>query len=471
MGFRKLWTVCAILLLIAVLAGTNPTSSARAQGIIQARLLSPSTPGLSSSSLLRAVAAVKDSTDVTETNGTFQTSLYRGALFRLQGLPLDRTLWISFLNAEGMAIKTIAARIDAERNPLDLSLDLSETGNRPGSINGTFTASGQVSHSLSLNRHVYTAGDTLKIRYRVENLGQSPVVFNFPSAQRYDFVLQQEDAPLWQWSEGRMFAQMIGSLELVSGGGVTYEAELALGSLDLAADRGYTLKGRMPVFPSDTGERPPEVELGFVISSVPSIQFDLQVGSSITVDGVYDDALMFTAESAIDPLQGTVEVLARSENSVASIPGYRFIQAIDLLPEVALASTLTLLRVQIPYEESRLRALNVREENIRMFLVGREGDVPQPITSKVNRADDRVIGDVEGFGTLGLFAVPGTGLIGDFDADGEVGFKDFVSFARGFGKRAGDLDFQPELDLDGDSEVGFKDFVVFVAHYGETLPK
>ena len=86
-------------------------------------------------------------------------------------------------------------------------------------------------------------------------------------------------------------------------------------------------------------------------------------------------------------------------------------------------------------------------------------------------ADDRVIADVEGFGTLGLFVVPDTGLIGDFDADGEVGFKDFVSFARGFGRRVGDSDFQPELDLDGDSEVGFKDFVVFVARYRETLSK
>ena len=56
-------------------------------------------------------------------------------------------------------------------------------------------------------------------------------------------------------------------------------------------------------------------------------------------------------------------------------------------------------------------------------------------------------------------------------ADRGVGFKNFVSFARGSGNRAEDPDYQPELDLDGDSEVEFKDLVVFVAHYGETLPE
>jgi hypothetical protein len=53
----------------------------------------------------------------------------------------------------------------------------------------------------------------------------------------------------------------------------------------------------------------------------------------------------------------------------------------------------------------------------------------------------------------------------DFDDDGSVGFADFLQFARKFGKRQGDQDYDSRYDLNGDGEVGFPDFLLFVQHF------
>ena len=467
MSSGKSWIFYTMALLITEMVSVRSVSLAQGQGIIQGKALSGAV-----SSSFRAVAVAKDERGVTDTARIFQTSLYGGTAFRLMGLPLDRTFWISILNADGKAIKTVAARVDSMHNPLDLSIDLSE-GSSMGGINGMVSASGQVSHYMALDRYVYTSADTLHIRYRIENLGQIPVVFNFSDAQCYDFSIQREDVPIWRWSDGRMFAQVAGSLELASGEGITYEAGLDLASLDLSVDVRYTLKGYLTTFPTETGERLPEMELSFFMRSTASLNADVQVGSPVTVDGISGGPLIFDTESPVDPLQCLMEILPYPDNPAASIPGYRFIQAVDLLLEAALGRMVTSLKVQIPYEERRLEGLNIQEPNIQMFMLNLEGDVLQwqKVPSEVDQSENYVIGSPRGFGPIGLFAIPGTGLIGDFNSDGKVGFEDFLSFVKGYGKRAGDPDFLPELDLNEDSEVGFKDFLFFAKHYGEALPK
>ncbi len=56
----------------------------------------------------------------------------------------------------------------------------------------------------------------------------------------------------------------------------------------------------------------------------------------------------------------------------------------------------------------------------------------------------------------------------DFNGDGMVDFNDFLIFARGFGKSAGDADFNAKLDLDGDGTIDFGDFLRFVDAFGES---
>ena len=56
----------------------------------------------------------------------------------------------------------------------------------------------------------------------------------------------------------------------------------------------------------------------------------------------------------------------------------------------------------------------------------------------------------------------------DFDEDGEVGFKDFISFARQMGRKRFDMDYDERFDLDDDGDVTFADFVAFVHEFAHS---
>lgn len=71
--------------------------------------------------------------------------------------------------------------------------------------------------------------------------------------------------------------------------------------------------------------------------------------------------------------------------------------------------------------------------------------------------------------TLSLSAREGRAAgAADFDASGTVGFSDFIAFAAGFGKSAGEPGFDPSFDLDGDRAVSFADFILFARHFGKS---
>ena len=468
MCLPKLKSFLTLGLLVTIISSLGSTLFAQERGTIRAQLVSM--PAVGDARSLRAVAVAKDLAVMEEPDGPFQVLLSEDTIFHLTDLPMNRTLWISFLDASGWAIKTVATRIDIEHNPLDLLIDLSTGGDAEG-INTTFAEIAQVSHALILDGQIYSPSDVLNIRYRVENLGQNPAIFNFPSGQRYDFVLLLDNTPVWKWSEERIFAQTLGSVELAPGQEVTYKATLKLAPLYLSVDRPYTLRGYLTALSSDTGEgnSSPQIELSFAVSTNLSPLIDISAGSATTVDGILDGTFIIEANTPVNPLKGKVEVLYHSENSGPSIPGYSFVQAVDLMPEVALFSAVTSLRVQMPFEEHRLKALNIQEENLLIFVLNQKGEVLewQKIASSINQAENWITGTIEGFGTVGLFG--STGLIGDFDTDGEVNFQDFLAFVSGFGKRSGDQDFQPELDLDGNAEIGFNDFLTFVLHFGKTM--
>ena len=56
----------------------------------------------------------------------------------------------------------------------------------------------------------------------------------------------------------------------------------------------------------------------------------------------------------------------------------------------------------------------------------------------------------------------------DFDGNGSVDFTDFLAFAQGFGKSAGQDDFNAKLDLDGNGTIDFSDFLLFVNAFGKS---
>ena len=57
------------------------------------------------------------------------------------------------------------------------------------------------------------------------------------------------------------------------------------------------------------------------------------------------------------------------------------------------------------------------------------------------------------------------------NADGAVGFADFIQFAANFGQSRGDADYDARYDLDGNGEVGFSDFLIFAKDFGKASGK
>ena len=58
-------------------------------------------------------------------------------------------------------------------------------------------------------------------------------------------------------------------------------------------------------------------------------------------------------------------------------------------------------------------------------------------------------------------------VVGDFNADGQVGFGDFLLFAQNFGLRLGQPSFDARFDLTADGQVGFGDFLLFAGAFGQ----
>lgn len=72
--------------------------------------------------------------------------------------------------------------------------------------------------TLLVDRQVYALGEPVQMTLEVRNRGTSPLTFQFPTSQRYDFVVTRQDGTLvWQWSADKAFAQVFGSLTLDPG--------------------------------------------------------------------------------------------------------------------------------------------------------------------------------------------------------------------------------------------------------------
>jgi len=64
---------------------------------------------------------------------------------------------------------------------------------------------------LSTDNVVYQSGEIITIKLKVFNYSAETIDFHFNSSQRYDFIIEDKEGnEVWRWSEGRMFAQMLG---------------------------------------------------------------------------------------------------------------------------------------------------------------------------------------------------------------------------------------------------------------------
>ncbi|WP_117591262.1 BsuPI-related putative proteinase inhibitor [Haloprofundus halophilus] len=67
--------------------------------------------------------------------------------------------------------------------------------------------------------------DLVEFGLTVENRGDERATLSFRDAQRAEFVVSDAsgDGEVWRWSDGRMFAQMLGSETLDPGESTTFE--------------------------------------------------------------------------------------------------------------------------------------------------------------------------------------------------------------------------------------------------------
>jgi len=57
----------------------------------------------------------------------------------------------------------------------------------------------------------------------VRNDGDDPVSMQFSDAQRVEFTAERDGEVVWRWSDGRMFGQALGTVELAPGEETAFE--------------------------------------------------------------------------------------------------------------------------------------------------------------------------------------------------------------------------------------------------------
>lgn len=101
---------------------------------------------------------------------------------------------------------------------------------------------------LIADKAIYTPGEPIMLTLRVINDARKPISLSFPTTQRFDLLMQnQQGRKVWRWSAGRFFAQMLGHEILRPSGGelvyqVTFERKFPQGV--------YTVKAIIPALGS-----------------------------------------------------------------------------------------------------------------------------------------------------------------------------------------------------------------------------
>lgn len=72
---------------------------------------------------------------------------------------------------------------------------------------------------LTADKSTYARSGPIVLTIEVVNRGLEPVTLQFRTAQRYDVVVRNvANAEVWRWSDGQMFAQILGEETLVGRG-------------------------------------------------------------------------------------------------------------------------------------------------------------------------------------------------------------------------------------------------------------
>ena len=85
----------------------------------------------------------------------------------------------------------------------------------------------QVAVSVTADQETYAPGDAIELRLELQNESDRPLVLDFSTSQRYDFIiLGSEGDTVWSSSADRNFMQMLGQETVQPGQNLVYSEQI-----------------------------------------------------------------------------------------------------------------------------------------------------------------------------------------------------------------------------------------------------
>ncbi len=121
---------------------------------------------------------------------------------------------------------------------------------------------------MATEKETYPVGDSVSVRYRLTNLTDQAQTLQFRSGQEFDLVLDGPGGKVWQWSDGKLFIQVLSDRELAPGESFEFKASLPLWEGWAIPGETYLLTGFLAVSPDADGAVSREETEGSVKFSV-----------------------------------------------------------------------------------------------------------------------------------------------------------------------------------------------------------
>ena len=131
---------------------------------------------------------------------------------------------------------------------------------------GALPGESSLTTTLATDRAAYASGQPVGLILTVTNAGGAPVTLRFTSGQRYDFTIGPAGGdPVWRWSAGRAFIQMLGEERVSPGsrlefreryGGVLEPGRYRATGVVTAMDRQLEVAAEFTVVPSEADPPP-----------------------------------------------------------------------------------------------------------------------------------------------------------------------------------------------------------------------
>lgn len=78
---------------------------------------------------------------------------------------------------------------------------------------------------IRTDKRNYLRGETVDVTLVLQNEGATTREYHFSTAQRFDLLVEKGGRKVWQWSDDRLFAQVLSTLVIRPGDSRLFKAE------------------------------------------------------------------------------------------------------------------------------------------------------------------------------------------------------------------------------------------------------